>query len=95
MRWATRAGQELRAFLMSAVFLAGALGSAVFGIFPYLLPANTDPAQGLTVYNSATSAYGLKVGLVWWIPGMILVAVYFTYVYRRLAGKVTLEGEGY
>jgi cytochrome d ubiquinol oxidase subunit II len=95
MRWATRAGEERRAFLMSSAFLAGALGSAVFGIYPYLLPANTDPARGLTVFNSAAPAYGLRVGLAWWIPGMILVTLYFAYVYRRFAGKVTLDDEGY
>jgi len=95
MRWAMRAGEERRAFLISSSFLAGALGSAFFGIYPYLLPANTDPARGLTVLNSAAPAYGLKVGLMWWIPGMVLVALYFTYVYRRFGGKVTLEEEGY
>ncbi|MHC4550766.1 MAG: cytochrome d ubiquinol oxidase subunit II [Planctomycetota bacterium] len=95
MRRFTRTGAEARAFLMSCLFLAGALGSAVFGIYPYLLPANTDPALGLTVHGSATSAYGLRVGLAWWIPGMVLAALYFTYVYRRFAGKVPAEADGY
>ena len=65
--------------------------SAAFGVFPYVLPARPDPALGLTIYNSATSAYGLKVGLAWWIPGMLLALGYFVFVYRHFAGKVRLE----
>jgi cytochrome bd-type quinol oxidase subunit 2 len=39
----------------------------------------------------------LKVGLVWWVMGMALVAGYFIFVYRHFAGKVKLEAdhEGY
>ena len=35
--------------------------------------------------------YGLKIGLVWWIVGMILAAGYSTYVYRSFAGKVVVD----
>jgi cytochrome d ubiquinol oxidase subunit II len=89
------AGSDKRAFLCSCAFIAGMLASAAFGVYPYVLPSNTDPALGLTVYNAATSAYGLKVGLAWWIPGMILVTGYFAFVYRHFAGKVRMEEEGY
>lgn len=84
-----------RAFLASGAFIVGMLTSAAFGVFPYVLPSNADPALGLTVYNSAAPAYGLKVGLAWFIPGMILATGYFVYVYRNFAGKVRLEDEGY
>jgi cytochrome d ubiquinol oxidase subunit II len=84
-----------RPFLASCAYLAGMLLSVAFGLYPYVLPANTDPARGLTAHAAAAGAYGLRVGLAWWIPGMILVAIYFTIVYRRFRGKVTLSGEGY
>jgi len=71
------------------------LTSAAFGVYPYVLPSNTDPRLGMTVFNVAAPEYGLKVGLAWFIPGMILVAAYFFYVYRRFAGKVRLDEEGY
>jgi cytochrome d ubiquinol oxidase subunit II len=48
------------------------------------VPSSTDAAAGLAVYNSAAGSYGLTVGLCWLIPGMALVAVYFTFVYRRM-----------
>lgn len=80
--------RELRAFLGSCAFIVGMLTSVVFGLYPYVLPANTDPAFALTVHNAAAAEYGLMVGLVWWVPGMILVTAYFTFVYRHFAGKV-------
>jgi cytochrome d ubiquinol oxidase subunit II len=85
---------ELKSFLASCVFLAGMLTSAVFGIFPYVLPSNTDPSKGLTIWNSAPAEYGLKVGLAWWIPGMALALGYSFYMHRRFSGKVRAEGYG-
>jgi len=82
-------------FLGSCAYLVGMLTSAAFGVFPYVLPARPDPNLGLTVWNTATSGYGLRIGLTWWIPGMVLALIYVTYVYRRFAGKVRLNGEGY
>ena len=37
----------------------------------------------------------MGLGLAWWIPGMILVAGYFIFLYRRFAGKVRLEDHDY
>ena len=75
--------------------LAGMLASAAFGVYPCLLPAVTDPAYALTVHNAAAAEHGLRVGLVWWIPGMALAVCYFAFVYRTFAGKARPEGEGY
>jgi cytochrome d ubiquinol oxidase subunit II len=94
-RWLRAPHQELAGFLSSALYIVGMLTSAAFGIFPYVLPSSTNPELGLTVYNVAAAEYGLTVGLYWWIPGIILASAYFVFVYRRFAGKVTLEGAGY
>jgi hypothetical protein len=45
------------------------------------------------VRTAKAGDYGLKIGLVWWILGMILAAGYSTYVYRSLAGKVAVDRE--
>ena len=86
---------ELPAFISSCIFIVGMMTSAAFGIFPYVLPSNADPEFGLTIYNSATSAYSMKVGLAWWIPGMVLTLGYFVFIYRKFAGKVRLEEGGH
>ncbi|HTQ55520.1 MAG TPA: cytochrome d ubiquinol oxidase subunit II [Bryobacteraceae bacterium] len=86
--------REMPAFLCSAVYIVGMLTSAAFGLYPYVLPSNADPRAGLTVYNAAAAPYGLKVGLAWFIPGMLLATAYFVYTYRNFAGKVTAEDHG-
>ncbi|MGE5177090.1 MAG: cytochrome d ubiquinol oxidase subunit II [Hyphomicrobiales bacterium] len=89
----TARGAPGRAFLASSAFLIAMMASAAFGLYPYVLPAITDPSLGLTVTGAAAGAYGLRVGLVWWIVGMALVAVYVTFVYRHFAGRVSLGTE--
>ena len=81
----------LEAFLASCLFIVGMLTSAAFGVYPYVLPSNADPALGLTVHNAAAPLYGLRIGLVWFIPGMILTGAYFVYTYRNFSGKVKVE----
>jgi cytochrome bd ubiquinol oxidase subunit II len=81
--------------LASASFLGAMLVTVAFSVFPYVLPASTDPALGLTLRHAAAEPYALQVGLAWWIPGMVLVAAYFFFVYRRFAGKVRLDEEGH
>jgi cytochrome bd ubiquinol oxidase subunit II len=86
--------RERRAFFASCSYLLGMLTSVVFGLYPYVLPARGGPALSLTIYNASTSDHGLKLGLAWWIIGMILAACYFIFLYRRFAGKVSTSGEG-
>lgn len=86
-----RAGKDGRVFLSSTTYLVGMLGGAAFGLFPTVLPASTDVAHSLTIYNASTGDYGLSVGLIWWCIGMLLASGYFTYLYRSFQGKVSLE----
>jgi len=87
---------ELTAFLASAIYLLGMLTSVVFGVYPMVLPAR-NAAHSLTVAGAKAGSYGLKIGLIWWVIGMILATVYFVYVYRSFAGKVSTatDGHGY
>jgi cytochrome d ubiquinol oxidase subunit II len=91
MRLYTSKQTELLAFLSSTLYIGGMLTSAAYGLFPYVLPARGSASDGLTVYNSAAGQYGLQIGLMWWIPGMILVTAYFIFTYRQLAGKVRAD----
>jgi cytochrome d ubiquinol oxidase subunit II len=84
----------LEAFLASCLFIVGMLTSAAFGVYPYVLPSNADPALGLTVHNAAAPLYGLRIGLMWFIPGMILTGAYFVYTYRNFSGKVKVREQG-
>lgn len=82
--------QDLQAFLSSSLFIVAMLASLVFSVYPMVLPATGDPELSLTIHNSAAHEYSLKAGLIWFIPGVLLVLVYFVYLYRRVSGKVNL-----
>ena len=93
VRWAMARADEWKSFLAAGCYLTGMLLSVVFGIFPMVLPARNS-GYSLTVENTQAAGYGLKIGLIWWTLGVILVTGYFTYVYRSSAGKVTLPQNG-
>jgi cytochrome d ubiquinol oxidase subunit II len=97
MLYHNRTKQDFRAFVSSATFVGGMLASTAFGLYPNVLTASTDPKFSLTVYNTAASAYGLEVGIVWWTIGIVIALGYFTYLFYSFRGKVKLstEGEGY
>jgi len=67
------------------------LASTAFGLYPFVLPASTDPKFSLTIQNTAAQHYGLSVGFTWWVFGMILTAGYFVYVYRSFHGKASAD----
>ncbi|WP_447968518.1 cytochrome d ubiquinol oxidase subunit II [Nitrospira sp. M1] len=83
------AGQDIAAFSASSLFILSSLGSLAWALYPNLLLASTDSHSHLTIYNAATSPYGLKIGLVWFILGFSLVLTYTIYIYRAFWGKVT------
>jgi cytochrome bd-type quinol oxidase subunit 2 len=85
---------ERNAFLSSCFYLAGMLTSVVFGVYPMVLPAR-NPEYSLTIDSAKAGAYGLKIGLIWWVIGIMLATGYFVFVYRSFAGKVTAgQSEG-
>ncbi len=83
------------AFLASAIYIIVMLAGAAFALYPVVLPASTDPAYSLTIYNAAAGQHGLSVGFVWWVIGTVLALGYFFYIYRMFRGKVGLDEEGY
>jgi len=92
--WFSSREQDVAAFLSSCAYLGGMLGSSAFGLYPFVLPATTDPSRGLTVWSAAAPEHGLRIGLAWWVPGMLLVAGYFVFTYLRFSGTAG-DDEGY
>lgn len=89
-----RRKSDTLAFLSSSCFILGMMASTAFGLFPDVLPASTDPSHSLTVYNTATGSYGLRVGVVWWSAGIVIATAAFTYLFFKFRGKVTEESPG-
>jgi cytochrome d ubiquinol oxidase subunit II len=89
-----RKHDERKAFFASCTYLMGMLTSVVFGVYPMVLPAR-NPVYSLTVATAKAGDYGLKIGLAWWIFGIMLAAGYFIYVYRSFAGKVVVDKDSH
>lgn len=70
------------------------LASVVFGLYPLVLPAR-NPRYSLAVHNAKADRYGLQIALVWWVLGVLLVAGYFTFVYRSFAGKGSVDKDSH
>ncbi len=85
--------RDLASFFASCAFIMGMLASAAFGLYPMLLPG-VNRSYSLTIQNASASQYGQTVGLIWWILGMILAAVYFIFTYRTFWGKVDVSSTG-
>jgi len=90
----TRRGNDKGAFLASSTYLTMMLVGVAFALYPIILPASTGEQFNLTIANSVTSAYAMKVALVWWTFGIIIALGYFVYVYRMFKGEVSLTGSG-
>lgn len=86
---------EAAPFFASVGFLAGMLAATAAGLFPNFLTSTLDPAFSLNTINSATGDVGLRVGLMWWTPAIILAIGYFTYLFRSFRGKVVLSSDGH
>jgi len=89
-----RSNKEKPAFLASCLYLAGMLGGAAFALYPNVLPASTGEQYSLTIDNTMTGSYGMKVGLIWWIFGILIAIGYFVFLFRMFKGKVS-EAGGY
>lgn len=89
-----RRRNEINAFFASCAYLLGMLTSVVFGVYPMVLPAR-NPVYSLTIDNARAGFYGLKIGLIWWVIGATLATIYFVYLYRSFAGKVSADAEGH
>jgi len=88
---------DLFAFASSSALIIFMLLSVAFTIYPNILIATSNPANSLTIYNTATSEYALRTGLIWFSIGATLAAIYTLYMYRSFGGKVKLpsKDEGY
>lgn len=83
--------RDREAFWASVAYIIGMLGGAAFALYPVLLSASTDPAYSLTIYSVRTGDYSMRVGLIWWVIGMIVATGYFIFAYRFFRGKVVLD----
>ena len=84
-----------QAFLSSTLTIACMVALFGLAIFPNLVVASNDPARSWTIYNAASSAKTLKLGLWIALVGMPFVLAYTGIIYWTFRGKVVLSEHSY
>jgi cytochrome bd ubiquinol oxidase subunit II len=83
--------REMRSFAGSNFLLVGLLATGAAAIFPVMLYSTLAPENSLTAYAVASSPSALLLASIWWPVGFALATVYFVFISRRYAGKVSVK----
>ena len=84
-------GREAQAFAGSSALLAGLLVTGGAAIFPVMLYSTLSPGDSLTAYSVASSHKSLLLASCWWPISFALATVYFVFISRRYAGKISVK----
>lgn len=74
---------NISAFISSALFIYLVIFTGAAALYPNILP-ELNPENSLTIYNTSPPPEELITTLYWWVPGIVLVGVYFTIMFRSL-----------
>jgi cytochrome d ubiquinol oxidase subunit II len=83
--------QVTGAFFASCVTILMVTFTGVVGLYPNLIPSSIDPAYSLTIFNSSSSPYTLKIMTVVALVFVPVAIAYQIWLYRIFRHKVTAE----
>ncbi|WFS62495.1 cytochrome d ubiquinol oxidase subunit II [Pseudodesulfovibrio thermohalotolerans] len=89
MRTYLGAGRYWMAWASSCLYIGGTALFGVIGIFPAIIPSNPNPANSLTIMNSASSPLTLQIMLGVAVVFVPLVIGYQFWVYKHFATAMT------
>lgn len=78
-----------KAFIFSCLTIVFVCFTGVTGLFPNLIPSSLDHSSNLTIYNSSSSLYTLKIMTVVALIFVPIVIAYKIWVYRIFRERVT------
>ena len=84
-------GQYLKSFISSCLTIVLVTFTGVIGLYPNLIPSNLDARHSLTIFNSSSSIYTLKIMTVVALIFVPIVIAYKIWVYRIFRAPVTVE----
>jgi cytochrome d ubiquinol oxidase subunit II len=87
----TAKGRMPGAFFASCLTIVTVTFTGLIGLYPNLIPSNIDPAYSLTVFNSSSSIYTLKIMTVVALVFVPVVIAYQIWTYRVFRHRVTAE----
>jgi cytochrome d ubiquinol oxidase subunit II len=88
-----RGHRYMRAFHASSAALVGLFGCACASVHPYGLLARVA-SRSVLLSDAAADLYALRVGLSWWIPGMVAVVACTLFAHRQAARARELDEHG-
>jgi cytochrome d ubiquinol oxidase subunit II len=77
------------AFASSCVTVLMVACTGIVGLFPNLIPSSIDTAYSLTIFNSSSSPYTLKIMTIVALIFVPIVIAYKIWVYRVFRARVT------
>lgn len=80
-----------KAFIFSCLTITFVCFTGIAGLFPNLIPSSLDPASNLTIYNSSSSPYTLKVMAIVAFIFVPIVIAYKIWIYRIFRARVSNE----
>jgi cytochrome d ubiquinol oxidase subunit II len=86
--------RDFAAFLASGATILLITATGLVGLFPNLIPSRMDPASSLTIFNSSSSPYTLKIMTVVALVFVPIVIAYQIWVYRVFRHKIDAAGGG-
>lgn len=84
--------QYLKAFYSSCLTILTVTFTGVTGLYPNLIPSNIDKNYSLTIFNSSSSPYTLKIMTVVALIFVPIVIAYQIWVYRVFRQKLSVDG---
>jgi len=85
----------LQSFIFSALTVSFLLITVAIELFPVIILSTSDPANSITIYNSASSQKSLGIMLTFAAIGTPLVLSYTAFVFWTFRGKVKLDEHSY
>ncbi len=85
----------IKAWIGSAITIAGCTLFGVLGIYPNMLPSSIDSKYSITIYNGSSSPLTLKIMLTVALIFVPIVILYQFWVYRKFAHPLTEDDLGY
>jgi cytochrome bd ubiquinol oxidase subunit II len=81
-------GDTLAAFFCSCLTILTVTFTGIIGLYPNLIPSSIDPYYSLTIFNSSSSPYTLKIMTVVALTFVPIVIIYQIWIYRIFRHKV-------
>ncbi len=91
-KFMTSRGRWTGAFYASCASIISVMATGMISLYPNLIPSNLDPGYSLTIFNSSSSPYTLKIMTIVALIFVPVVIAYQVWVYRVLKGRLTVDG---